>query len=112
MMQWRFHPDGLPKPKYEWFRNQQATCSAQATTGIAALLLRTDLSDQLSSLEVPTLILSPDTSPFISVSIAADVHARISGSELRVFPHARHGLPLSHGHECAASLLEFLKRRT
>ncbi len=111
MMEWRFFPDGLPKPKHDWFRHQQATCSAEATTGIAALLLRTDLSDQVSRIKAPTLILSPDSSPFIPVRFAADLHARMPGSELQVLPHARHGLPLSHGRECAAALLEFLKRR-
>lgn len=111
MMQWRFFPGGLPKPKYEWFRNQQATCSADATTGIAALLLRTDLSEEVSRIDAPTLILSPDSSPFIPVGIVADLHARIPSSELQVFSHARHGLPLSHGRECATSLLEFLGRR-
>jgi pimeloyl-ACP methyl ester carboxylesterase len=111
MMEWRFFADGVPKSKYEWFREQQTTCSAEATTGIAALLLRTDLSDNVSRIEAPTLILSPDSSPFIPVGVAADVHAKIPGSELQVFPHARHGLPLSHGRECAASLSEFLKRR-
>ena len=66
MMEWRFFADGLPKEKYEWFRNQQATCSAEATTGIAALLLRTDLSEAVSRIATPTLILSPDSSPFIT----------------------------------------------
>ena len=111
MMQWRFYPDALPRAKHEWFRRQQATCSAEATTGIAALLLRTDLSGEVSQINAPTLILSPDSSPFIPVSIAAELHASMPGSELQVFSHARHGLPLSHGRECAAVLREFLDRR-
>jgi pimeloyl-ACP methyl ester carboxylesterase len=112
MMQWRFFPDGLPKPKYEWFRRQQATCSAEATTGIAALLLRTDLSDRVAEIAVPTLILSPDASPFIPVGIAAALQAQIPGAKLQVFAHARHGMPLSHGRACAKSVLAFLQRQT
>ena len=112
MMGWRFHPDGLPAAKYDWFRAQQAGCSAAATTGIAALLLRTDLSDQVGEIGVPVLILSPDGSPFIPVGVAAEMQARIPGAELQVVPHARHGMPLSHGRQCAESLLAFLQRRT
>ena len=112
MMQWRFFPDALPAAKYEWFRRQQATCSAEATTGIAALLLRTDLTDRVAEIGVPTLILSPDASPFIPVGVAAALHAQIPGAELQVVPRARHGMPLSHGRHCAKSLLAFLRRRT
>ena len=111
MMQWRFFPGALPEPKYRWFRHLQLTCSAEATTGIAALLLRTDLSDRVPGIQAPTLVLSPDSSPFIPVAIAAALHGRIPGAELQVFPHARHGMPLSHGRECAAALLDFLTRR-
>lgn len=110
MMEWRFFPGGLPPRKRDWFRQQQATCSAEATTAIAAMLLRTDLSGEVPRIRAPTLILSPDSSPFIPVGAAVDLQSRIPGSELQVVPHARHGMPLSHGHECATALLAFLER--
>ncbi len=112
MMEWRFFPDSIPAAQYNWFRNQQITCSATATTAIAALLLRTNLTEQVCAIKAPTLIFSPDSSPFIPVRLLADLHARIVGSELQVFPHARHGLPLSHGRECASSLLRFIERHS
>ena len=111
MMEWRFFPGALPEEKRRWFFEQHATCSAGATLALADLLLRTDLSDQVKAITTPTLILSPDSSPFIPVEIAADLHAKIAGSELQVFPHSRHGLPLSHGRECARALRRFLRRR-
>lgn len=111
MMEWRFYPGALAPQKEAWFRHQQATCSAHATLGIADLLLRTDLSDEVGRIGVPTLILSPDSSPFISVAIVADLKARIAGAEMKVVPHSRHGLPFSHGPECAQALKEFLGRR-
>lgn len=111
MMEWRFHPGSLSAEKERWFRDQQATCSADATLAIADLLLRTDLSDDVAAITVPTLILSPDASPFISARIAADLHARIPGAELKIVPHSRHGLPFSHGPECARTLKDFLQRR-
>lgn len=111
MMQWRFFPGALPEEKHRWFFEQHATCSAEATLALADLLLRTDLSDRVQAIETPTLILSPDSSPFIPVEIAADLRAKVAGSELQVFPHSRHGLPLSHGRECARALRMFLRRR-
>jgi pimeloyl-ACP methyl ester carboxylesterase len=111
MMEWRFFPGALTEAKYRWFHDQQAECSAAATLGLADLLLRSDLSAAVGGITVPTLILHPDSSPFIPVEIAADLHARVPGAELQVFPHAKHGLPLSHGRDCAAVLRDFLERR-
>jgi pimeloyl-ACP methyl ester carboxylesterase len=56
------------------------------------------------------LLLSPDSSPFVAVSEMNDLRDGVKDAELRVFPHARHGLPLSHGAECGAALREFLDR--
>ena len=111
MMEWRFYPGGLPEAKRRWFRDVHATCSTDAALGLADLLLRTDLSADVERIACPTLILSPDSSPFIPVAVAADLHARIAGSELQVFPHARHGLPMSHGRACAQAMRAFLERR-
>ena len=111
MMEWRFFPGSLPEEKRRWFFDQHTTCSAEATLALADLLLRTDLSDPVQAIATPTLILSPDSSPFIPVEIAADLRAKVAGSELQVFPHSRHGLPLSHGRECALALRMFLQRR-
>jgi pimeloyl-ACP methyl ester carboxylesterase len=111
MMEWRFFPGALPPAKHRWFLEQQARCSAEATLGLADLLLRTDLTDAVGAIRAPMLILSPDSSPFVPVEIAADLHARVPGSELQVFAHARHGLPLSHGRICAQVVRDFLRRR-
>jgi pimeloyl-ACP methyl ester carboxylesterase len=111
MMDWRFHPGALPPAKERWFREEQARCSAAATLGLAELLLRSDLTAALPRITAPTLVMSPDASPFIPVPVAADLHARIAGAELRVVPHSRHGLPFSHGRDCATTLREFLARR-
>ena len=50
-------------------------------------------------------------SPFVSSAIAADLHARVPGSELLEFPGARHAVITSHARECAAAVVDFIQRR-
>jgi pimeloyl-ACP methyl ester carboxylesterase len=110
MMERRAFPGALSPTQHRWFHDQQAQGSAVAMLGLADLLLRTDLTPQLGGIRAPMLILSPDSSPFIPVEVACELHAAVPGAELRVFPHARHGLPLTHGRDCALALRDFLAR--
>jgi 3-oxoadipate enol-lactonase len=57
------------------------------------------------------LLLHPDGSPFIPLSVVTGLHERLPDAELQVFAHAKHDLPFSHGRECAATLRRFLERR-
>jgi pimeloyl-ACP methyl ester carboxylesterase len=75
------------------------------------MLVAADLSESLAEIGVPTLLLAPDESPFVSLEITHDVQARIPDCELKVFAGARHGLACSHGAACAQTLLEFIERR-
>ncbi|MDP6351799.1 MAG: alpha/beta hydrolase [Alphaproteobacteria bacterium] len=111
MMAWRFHSDALAPEVHRWFLHVHETCSMDATLALAELLIGTDLSARLGEISVPTLLLSPDGSPFISLDLMADMRAAIPDAELQVFAHSRHGLPLSHGADCARVLAEFLDRR-
>ena len=111
MMGLRFHDGGVPGPVAEWFQREQAAASADSTLDLADLLLGTDLTEKLSGITTPTLILAPNASPFISLEIFLDMHRQIPHSELQVFADARHGLVCSHGAACAQTLKQFLARR-
>jgi len=111
MMARRFHDGALAADLYAWYLDLHARCSMSATLGLARLLLDSDLTDRLAEIGVPTLLLSPDGSPFIPAQVMAGMREKIPNAELQVFAHSRHGLPLSHGSECAAKLLDFLARR-
>ncbi len=111
LMDWRFYPGALSDAHYQWFHRQQSTSSLSATLDLAKLLLQIDLSAEVSKIELPVLLLSPDNSPFIPVSVMVDLFARLGNAVLQVFPHTRHGLPYSNGAECAAVLKKFLDRR-
>lgn len=111
LMAWRFHPSQLDEARYRWAHAQHADCSATATLALAEVLANADITAELPAIRLPVLLLSPDASPFIPATIMADMHARLPDAELKVFPHSKHGLPLSHAAECAAALREFLDRR-
>lgn len=110
MMQRRFHADALDPKVYAWYREVHETCSMSATLGLANLLLNTDLSTRLGEIKTSTLLLSPDDSPFIPAQVMAAMHAQIPNAQLQVFAHSKHGLPLSHGEQCAHALLDFINR--
>lgn len=109
LMGFRFAPGVLDAARYRWFADEQARAKAHVILGIGDLLAGIDLADALPKLQIPLLILMPDGSPFVSVQQAVDIKARVPDAELAVFPGARHGLPFSHGRECAERLSAFLE---
>lgn len=112
MMQWRFHDGALDEATFRWYLALHESCSVEVCLALADLLLGIDYSDQIERIEMPTLLLSPDDSPFIPATVMLGMHEAIKGSEIQVFAHSRHGLPLSHGAACAGVLADFLARRT
>lgn len=111
MMTDRFLPDAVDEPVWQWFHGVQRTTSADSLLDLADLLIGSDFSDALRKIEVPALLLAPDSSPFVATDITADMHRLIPNSEIQVFPNARHGLSCSHGVECSFALLDFLARQ-
>jgi pimeloyl-ACP methyl ester carboxylesterase len=111
MMQRRFYAGALDADLHAWYRRLHETCSIDATLALAQLLLDADLTPRLGEVSVPTLLLSPDGSPFIPAQVMAAMHAQIPGARLQVFARSKHGLPLSHGADCARTLLGFLATR-
>jgi pimeloyl-ACP methyl ester carboxylesterase len=108
MMERRFFPDALSRDQWNWFSELQKQTSADALLEGGELLMRTDLSQDIEKINIPTLLLAPDSSPFIPVEIPKEVHERIKNSKLVIMPHSRHGLPFSHARQCAELLLDFL----
>ncbi|MCZ6647210.1 MAG: alpha/beta hydrolase [SAR324 cluster bacterium] len=111
MMPLRFHDGAVPAPVHRWFHEIQRGSSADAILDLADLLMRADLTESLPGISVPTLLLAPDASPFVSLDITRDIHTRIPDCELQVFAGARHGLACSHGGDCARAVHGFLLRR-
>jgi len=112
MMEWRFHYNSINQDTYNWYLAIHENCSMDVCLDLADLLLEADFTGDLRNIETPTLLLSPDDSPFIPATVMHSMHDAIRGSEIQVFAHSRHGLPLSHGKACARVLADFLQRRT
>ncbi len=112
MMEWRFHPGALDQDTYHWYLQLHETCSMDTCLGLADMLIACDFTQELRNIRLPTLLLSPDDSPFVPAKIMAAMREEIPGAELEVFANSRHGLPLSHGEACARAYLEFMERRT
>jgi len=112
MMPRRMDPTRVPVVLYEWFEREQAKSDANAVLDLADLLIGTDLTDELARITVPTLVLSPDSSPFVPLEVALEIHGRIPRSEVRIYPGVRHAIVASHGRELSLALRDFLERRS
>ena len=108
LMKKRFHDDGLETERRRWYQSVQDRSPAHVTVGLGELLARTNLGPQLDRIKAPTLILMPDRSPFVTAHMAVDLLGAIPQADLAMVPHARHGLPFSHGAECGAHLAQHL----
>jgi 3-oxoadipate enol-lactonase len=111
MLEQRFYANALGEAEYAWFAAEQGKSDPATLLGWGECLLQADLTETLKSISVPTLLLTPDDSPYVSVEIASAMRKLIPTAELMVFPDARHGLPFSHGEQCAVALLDFLERK-
>jgi pimeloyl-ACP methyl ester carboxylesterase len=108
MMVHRFVP-GVGDPRaLAWFASEQATTRPHVALGLGSLLAATDLTEEMKALDVPISIVLPDSSPFVPVQHAAELHHLARDSKLRVVAGVRHGLPFVHAREEAAALLASL----
>ncbi|MEK9722678.1 MAG: alpha/beta hydrolase [Rhodospirillaceae bacterium] len=112
MMDHRFLPGAIPDAKWRWFHEVQSASAPDAALGLAEMLIRQHITDELPKIETPTLILHPDRSPFLPVETPEAAHNLIAESKLHVFSPAKHGIALSHGREAAGIAADFLSRRT
>ena len=111
MMQQRFYSNAIPATEYAWFAAEQQRSHADVLLTLGKCLLEIDFTQTLAKLPIPALVLAADASPYVTPETAATMQQLIPDCELQIFAHSRHGLPFSHGKECAETLLAFLQRR-
>jgi pimeloyl-ACP methyl ester carboxylesterase len=104
----RFYDGALGEPERAWYAEQQEAWTRDSILGALGVLVGTDLRAELPRLSLPVLLMHGDSSPFIPVSVMADMHGALPDSRLVVFPRAKHGLPFSHARDCARALRRFL----
>ena len=111
MMRWRFYPDNLDAARYAWFERTHRVSDLGACEHLVRVLQNLDLTARLGQITQPTLLLCPDSSPFVTLDEMRAIHAAIPNSELQVFAHTKHGLPLARAEDCARLLDDFIARR-
>jgi pimeloyl-ACP methyl ester carboxylesterase len=104
----RFHAGALTPAQWQWFEAEQAKWPRDSILNALGVLIGADLTPRLGEIECPTLLLHPDGSPFIPVSVMAELHRLLGNARLNVIGPARHGLPFSHASQCASLLRTFL----
>lgn len=110
LMHQRFVPGAITQDQWTWLQAVQDKSPVPAVLGLGVALAEGDFRIGLDKFSQPLLALMPDQSPYVHVSQAAELTQIVKQTELQVFRGARHGLPLSHGPECARLLIDFLDR--
>lgn len=107
----RWFSDGFRASRLDLMSRFSAWLSANDVAGYTATqraLGKVDLRGELERVTCPTLVVVGEHDPATPPSMAEDLHARISGSQLLVLPGARHMSPVEQPERFNAAVLEFL----
>jgi pimeloyl-ACP methyl ester carboxylesterase len=110
VMPLRFHPGSLSEEMHAWFHDVQRNSAPHACMDLVDMLVACDLSEDLPNIDVATLIIAPDDSPFVSVEPQLERLRAMPKATLAVIANSRHGVSHSHGPECARILRRFIDR--
>jgi 3-oxoadipate enol-lactonase len=110
MERW-FTPSFLKQnpPMLDLIRKQILATPVAGYLGCAEAIRRLNYLDQLSKIEMPTLIMVGEDDPGTPVSASKAIHERISNSKLVILPSARHLSNIEQTQAFNSVLLEFLK---
>lgn len=90
---------------------QQAPARDEAVVGCIGAFGRTDFRQDLTKVDVPTLVIHGDSDAIVPFEVSGErTAAAIPGTALVVVEGAPHGFNLSHAEEFNAALVEFLQR--
>lgn len=91
-----------------WLISMQ--CGITASYECIEVFSATDLTDDLKKIDVPMLIIHGEEDQIVPIANSAHKAAKIvSGSTLKVYPGAPHGLPQTHQQQVNADLLAFAR---
>jgi pimeloyl-ACP methyl ester carboxylesterase/catechol 2,3-dioxygenase-like lactoylglutathione lyase family enzyme len=93
-----------------YFAESQRVIAPRVIGGVVHCLQATDLTEELTRLQTPVLVITPERSPFVDPVNAEALAAAALNGELAFVPNAFHGVVLSHWRECVDLLQAFLAR--
>ena len=111
LMPLRFPAGSLSPAMERWFHDTQRAAAPHACVDLVDMLVQVDLTEALGDINVSTLLIAPDDSPFVSLETQVERLRAMPDCEMHVVAGARHGVAHSHGPECAGALRRFLERR-
>jgi len=111
MMDHRFMDGAISDDRWQWFHQVQTASAPDSALGLGEMLMTQRITDQLPGINLPTLILHPDQSPFLPVDVPNEAHEQITNSELHIFENTKHGIAFSHAKEGARMVKDFIERR-
>ncbi len=98
----------------EEYKNIVASCKKSSAIGMkgaqVAMLGRSDKTESLSRIAVPTLVICGENDTFTAPALMQELAAKIRGAEFRVIPKAGHLSPVENSTEVNKALLEFLRK--
>jgi len=96
-------------PQTEWQRTQWDRCDAEALIRLSEATLHVDVSDLVSKVSVPTLVLAPAQSPLTSLEDQLRLRTEIPKAEIEVFEGRGHNIYLDEPRRCTQRLLRFIE---
>jgi 3-oxoadipate enol-lactonase len=112
MMTYRFFDGTVSTEALDWFRSLQDRTDPALVRAVARLVRNTDLTALLRDLDLPILLIAPDSSPFVEAELVSELHGLLPSSSLQIFAGTRHGLAFSHAAACAELFQTFLTARS
>jgi len=105
----RFAP-GAPLGLIEWFAEEGVRSPVHVIKGFTAYMTTVDLTEILSEIKVPTLILAARHDPITPMEIQEIMLNRIPHAELKVFDGVGHNMKVEIPDLLAAAVLSFVQK--
>jgi non-heme chloroperoxidase len=94
----------------QWWTNMMLKGSLRVQLDLHRMFTETDFRSELSQISLPTMIIHGDSDTSAPIDrTGRKTAALISGSHLKVYEHAAHGLPITHMDRLNQDLLAFAR---
>ena len=94
----------------QWWTNMVLKCSLRVLLDLHRMFTETDFRSELSKISLPTVIIHGDSDTSAPIERTGRKTAKlISGSQLKVYEGAAHGLPITHMDRLNQDLLAFAR---
>ncbi|NTV58051.1 MAG: hypothetical protein HGA74_12310 [Deltaproteobacteria bacterium] len=102
---------GKPNPALEKIRGMIRTTPLRGYVGCSRAIMKLNLTERLSEVALPTLIIVGEEDPGTPVAASQAIHKQIKGSELVILKSAAHLSNIEQQDAFNTAVLDFLRRR-